>query len=396
MIANNFSRIFIAALLALATACASSALAAHATLTDGSVVSGKLSAADAESMTIESQKIPISKIVTVDWGVLPGQPEPIETIVFTNGDRITGKIIAGGTANKVVEQETRYGKMAWHAPSISKIIFDHSTATVSKITLRTPVGVTLIQGEPFFGERVLIAEKTIRVTSQVFGKEEFPRDNVALISITEADRQEFNSSKPYVRAVLRNGDMLSGYPEKIAGGKLTIRMPFYTFPAEALDIPLTSLSRLIVMGGNTTYLSDVKPADQKNIPYLFNVTLPARNDLSLSGGPITVAKRQFLKGICARAKTELTYTLGQTYDFFEATIGVDDATIEPGAIKFLVYGESVDTKPIFESELIQPGTSKDIRVPVTGLKKMVLVVQWGEKGDIGAQGCWGEARVIRK
>ena len=368
-------------------------------MSDGRSLSGDLTAADEDSITVADDRLPLAQIASVDWGVNADPDTLKEIVVFLNGDRVAGRVDSASTAGKQVEQTTEYGKMTWHAPAVSKVVFDPSPSTQERLDADLPLGAYPIQGEAVPGDRVLVSSSGVRVTSQMFGRKDMERGQVAFAVLSEGRRREFPYRKPYVKVLAQNGDVLSGSIESVTGGKLVLRLPFYTFPTATVELPLGLLARMIVLNGSVVYLSDLEPAAQKNIPYLFSFTAPARSDASFAGTPVSVGGRIFLKGVCTRARTELTYALDRKYETFDATIGVDDSVLSAGgSVRFLVYGEDLSGKPLYESELL-PGPAAQtaaVHLRVAGVTRLILVTDWGPRGDIGAHGCWAGARLVRK
>jgi len=386
-------------LVLAALSCGPRALGVVALLTDGQTVSGDIKAGDGEGLTLGTTKVPFSKMVSVDWGVA-AQPSALkETVVFLNGDRVAGKIKSGSTASGRVEQTTSYGEMTWHVPGLSMLVFDDSPSTWRRVAHGLALAAYPIQGRPVPGDRILVQEDLVRATSQVFGRKDLIRKEVAFIVLTKGGRGEFPYRKPYIKVLLRNGDVLSGSVEKVQDGDITLKLPFYTFPAASVKLPVRLMSRLIVMNGPVAYLSDLTPVSEQNTPYLFAVTVPARQDAALTGGRLRVGGRVFMKGVCTRARTELVYQLDRKYSMFQTDVGVDDSVASVGGlVKFFVYAENTNGAPLakIEPKPDSRGGPMRISVKVDNVSKLVLVTDWGPKGDIGAHGSWAGALLIKK
>ena len=387
-------------LLALSLLCALVAVradAARALLTDGRTVSGVVTAADEDSITIGRRRLTLGQLVSVDWGVKANAEAFEERVIFRNGDRVSGKIGTAGTAVKQVRQDTGHGPFVWHAPAVSKLVFDWSESTQKRAAENVAVGAYPMQGEGAPGDRLLVNATTVRVTSQVFGRKEFARGRLAFVALTAGLRTIFPHRKPYVRVLTQNGDVLSGTMDTLADGVLHLKLHFYTFPAATVRLPLRTVSRLIVLNGAATYLSDLAPYRERNVPYLFRCTEPARVDSTFSGGPIELGRTVFSKGLCTRARTELTYRVDRTYRAFQATVGVD-AGGPAAPVRFLVYAEQVKGKPLFDSGDVPSPKARAVKVQVgvANVSRLVLVTDFGAKGDAGAWGVWAGARLIRK
>jgi len=153
------------------------------------------------------------------------------------------------------------------------------------------------------------------------------------------------------------------------------------------------LLRLEVKNGKVVYLSDMKPAEVKETPYL-DGSFPFRADHSVSGTPIRLAGRGFRRGLGVHSKSELTYTLDGGYAEFRASIGVDDAVAGQGSVVFRVFG---DDKLLFESPVVRGGDiPAEVKVPTKGVLLLRLEVDYADNGDVADHADWADARVVRQ
>jgi hypothetical protein len=78
---------------------------------------------------------------------------------------------------------------------------------------------------------------------------------------------------------------------------------------------------------------------------------------------------------------------------FQATVGVDERAGPPGSVVFRVL---VDNEERFKSP---PQTNRDapksIDVDLSGGKYLILVTEFGDRGDVRDLADWVEARLIR-
>ncbi|MDP6359168.1 MAG: NPCBM/NEW2 domain-containing protein [Planctomycetota bacterium] len=373
--------------------------AASVLLTDGTTLDGEIAAADSGSITIGKKKINLLALDSIQWMVNADAASVEEMVVFRNGGRVSGRILSAGTATKKVKQQTSWGERTWHLPSVLRLVFDRSPTALELLSADLPVAIHPIEGRSIPGERVFVRDDLVRATSLEFGKKDLERKENSFVSLGGGGRKEFALGKPYVKVLSQNGDIFSGVMVKASDGKLTLKLPFTTFPASTIELPLNGLSRLIVLNGRAKYLSDLKPESQKNTPYLFGFTSRARPDEAFTGGPLMIGGRMFLKGLATRARTEISYLIDKKYAAFAATVGVDDGINSAGgSVKFQVYAEKVGGKPLFDSGLL-PHDQKQtasVRLDVSNISRLILVTDWGPKGDIGAHGDWAGARVVRK
>jgi hypothetical protein len=383
---------------ALAVWFAAGALAGDAAtlqLSNGSAITGNVTAADADSITIDKKRHALADVIGVDWGGPFGPPSLAEAVVFANGDWVSGAIISAGSALRTVTQKASWGKVEWRRDVVARLVFDPSTGTRRRLLKRLGIGAYPMQGAPATGGRVLIRGDLIRVSSRILGRRELSRRETAFVVLDEAERSPLRNERPHVRVLLRSGDSLSGVPAGIAGGRLRLTLPMQTEPATVASVPVSDLRRLIVVGGRATYLSDL-PAVEKNVPYLFSQAPRAIRDASCDGRRVRIDGTPFLKGLCTQARTELSYDIGGRFERFEAMVGPDASSGAGTRVRFRVYAEKAGGRKLYDSGVLPSTKSKsaDVRVAIDGVKRLVLVTDWGRRAGPRAVGSWGGARMI--
>lgn len=162
--------------------------------------------------------------------------------------------------------------------------------------------------------------------------------------------------------------------------------------AGMLSLPITSVGRLFVQNGRCVFLSDLRPVEVRETPYLDGVH-PYRVNQSQAGGPLQLGGTRFGRGLGVRSRSDLTYELATGYKAFAAVIGVDAAAGGAGSVIFRVLG---DEKVLYESPVLRGGDEpRPIRVDVSGVLLLRLVVDFADNGDIGDYAVWGNARLLR-
>jgi len=114
---------------------------------------------------------------------------------------------------------------------------------------------------------------------------------------------------------------------------------------------------------------------------------------SLLGVPLSVGGKKFTRGISTRAPARLDYRLDGMYEFFEAEVGVDDATLFQGSVVFVV---KVDLVERYRSPTVRGGAAdpQTVRVPVAGGQVLSLIVEDAGDGAETDLAVWGGARVV--
>jgi hypothetical protein len=146
------------------------------------------------------------------------------------------------------------------------------------------------------------------------------------------------------------------------------------------------------LGGRTVYLSDLKPAEYRHVPYL-DLPWPYRTDRNVTGSLLRCNQRIYLKGLGVHSAARLTYLLDGSYKRFQADLGIDDSAGGRGSVGFRLFA---DGKPKFASGPIRGGAAPaPVSLDLTGVKRLDLVVDYGEQGDLLDHADWLNARVVK-
>jgi len=182
-----------------------------------------------------------------------------------------------------------------------------------------------------------------------------------------------------------------------------------TTPAGAkIDYPVKLLARLDYSKGKLTYLSDIDPSEvvetctegQDSVQHY-------RRDRNLDDGPIRIGATPYSKGLALHSHTELEYDLKGEYREFQAFLGVEEGI--GGGDGPTVVRIRGDTKELFTTVLKKgqknnPAAQKDkklnplvtpIKLSVVNVLKLRIVVESGDRLDLGKHATLAEARVSK-
>ena len=145
------------------------------------------------------------------------------------------------------------------------------------------------------------------------------------------------------------------------------------------------------LGGRVTYLSDLKAAGYRHVPFL-ELDWPYRTDRNVSGGLLRSGGRLYLKGLGVHSAARLTYLLDQPYRRFQAELAIDDGTSGRGSVRFRVF---VDGSQEYASETIRGGSPPvPVAVELAGAKRLDLVVDFADRADEQDHANWLGARLV--
>ncbi len=114
------------------------------------------------------------------------------------------------------------------------------------------------------------------------------------------------------------------------------------------------------LGGRAVYLSDLKPAEYRQTPYL-DLSWPYQSDRNVTGGQLRCGGRLYLKGLGVHSAARLTFSLlpqagegqgvraGSSFKQFAAELGIDDSTGGRGSVQFRVLVDGQEKLPVRSS-----------------------------------------------
>jgi len=141
------------------------------------------------------------------------------------------------------------------------------------------------------------------------------------------------------------------------------------------------------------YLSDLAPETVKLQPFLDVVWQP-RFDRAVTGDPLVLAGKPYLKGLGMDVRTEMTFALDGAYSRFHALVGVDDSA---GALGRVVFKVLADGRLLYQSSPLSGGDAlQTVSLDISGVRRLSLVADFGGLAWTGGNFAdWAEARVVR-
>ncbi len=178
-----------------------------------------------------------------------------------------------------------------------------------------------------------------------------------------------------------------------------------TVSGQTLDLPRALVQRFDFSLGKLAYLSDLDPLKVDG-ELIVAVTPFYARDKHLEGGPLTLQRQQYSKGLSVHARCVLEYDVSG-YNTFRCFLGIDDQMEGPGQAVVRIEG---DGKELFATPVtnIKPPENSDkkedkpkedkaqeLELKITGMKRLRLTVDYGPDGDLGAHVDFAEARVLK-
>jgi hypothetical protein len=250
--------------------------------------------------------------------------------------------------------------------------------------------VLLANGDEIAGTIAGLADGTIQLNTTT-GPTTVAVDRAAAIVFNPALRRTAENHGLRAWVGLADGSLFLAAKLSTPGDKKTMRITLAT--GQEYTIDTTHVVFLQPLGGRVVFLSDLRPAEYRHVPFL-DLAWNYRDDRNVAGGRLRCGESLYLKGIGVHSSARLTYTLDEPYERFQAELGIDDATAGGGSVRYRIF---VDGKNKFTSEIVRGGMKPvPVSVDLAGAKRLDLVVDFADRADQLDHANWLDARLIRE
>jgi NPCBM/NEW2 domain len=151
-----------------------------------------------------------------------------------------------------------------------------------------------------------------------------------------------------------------------------------------------------LLDGRFVYLSDLKRADYRSVPYL-TLTWPLMRNRNVLGEPIVVRGKRYLTGIGMHSAARLTFPLEGKYRRFDSAVALDDSAKGRGSVTFAIYVKR-DNKwaEAYTSHIVRGADEpQPISVDLRGAQGLTLTTDFADRGDELDRAVWLDARLVR-
>ena len=147
-----------------------------------------------------------------------------------------------------------------------------------------------------------------------------------------------------------------------------------------------------VFGGRWEWLTANEPISYQHTPML-SLPWSCETNRNVLGGPLKVAGDVFEHGLGVHSKTNLTYDLKGNYRELVTSYGMDD---ESGKLADVTVSILIDGQRRHEQTHVRRGKLYGpIRLDVARAKRIELVVDFGDRGDLQDRFNWIEPALIK-
>jgi hypothetical protein len=117
-----------------------------------------------------------------------------------------------------------------------------------------------------------------------------------------------------------------------------------------------------------------------------------QRDKSVEGKEISIGGQKFKNGVGTHAESVCVIQTNGSVEKFSSLVGVDDETGNRGSVEFWVIG---DGEVLWKSGVMKGGEkAKPVKVPVGGVKELILKVTGTEDGGVCDHADWADAKLL--
>ena len=407
-----FTRLFLSAALAgcLGSAFTPRALAGEAAAdqtfrllkTDGETVVGELQeigpageirlrSADGKDQTIPSASV----VKCLREGTLPPlAPDASTAVLFPDGDRIRSSIGAANDTHLDV-QSYSLGKLTIPLESILGLILSHQSdgdradAMIGRVRTepRNSEVAWLANGDRLDGGFLGLTEKQVEF---LVAKKPIKLDRAGVVALG-LDPAQVSYPMPetdFYEFTFFDGSRVGLTNPKIEQEHLTGTTRF----GLALRVGLNELARIQRRSRQLIYLDERPVAAEKYVGYI-GKPRPFRKNATVEGHMFRLSGQDFDRGLGTESRTLLAYRVEPGDLRFQAMVGLDDRSGPLGNVVFTVIVDGVER--FKSSPMSARDTPQSLDVDLQGAKVLVLITEFGERGNVRDIADWVDARILR-
>lgn len=159
-----------------------------------------------------------------------------------------------------------------------------------------------------------------------------------------------------------------------------------------VHLPMSCILRFDFSLGKVAYLSDMEPLRMEKASMLEENHPGYRRNKNLLGRPISLGGKTYSRGLALRSRVVLEYEVSG-YNFFQTLVGIDDDVSGTGhaIVKFEGDGRELFSTPVTRRD-VKP---KEVELRITGIKRLRVIIDFGEDYDLGDHVDLANARIIK-
>jgi hypothetical protein len=370
---------------------------------DGHTVSGRIVSIGPDKISLATDENAAEELEVRSLVKLSREPRsspPVSEgshVLLPEGDRLMRVIVLATTDTALeVQSHSALGKLSIPLDAVLGLVlappsegdeFDPLWERVRAEPRSTDV-LWMVNGDRLTGALLSLDDRVVKF--QVEGKAiEVDRTGViamgfdpAVVSYPRPRADSFDLS-------LADGTRLGMTDVKLDKGQVSGVTRF----GQSVHFPVGDLVRLDPHTPSFVYLTERAVDAQQYVSYL-GPTQSFRPDRTVDGHRFQLAGHAYERGIGTQSRTLLAYKLKPGDRRFQSLVGVDDRAGPLGSVVFrvLVDGKDRLTTPSMTAR----DAPRAIDIDISGAKLLILITEFGDRGDVQDHADWVEARIIRQ
>jgi hypothetical protein len=217
---------------------------------------------------------------------------------------------------------------------------------------------------------------------------EIDRTGVVAVGFDPAALKYARPQAVFLELTLADGSRLGVTGARIDRGQVSATTRF----GQPIRLPVDDLVRLEPKTDAVVYLSDRDPDGSRYVSFL-GPTRPFRSDQTVDGHQFRLGGRTYERGLGTQSRTLLAYTLKPGDKRFQALVGLDDRAGPLASVVFRVLTDGATR--VATPRMTARDTPQAIDIDVSQSKVLILITEFGDRGDVRDLADWVEARLIR-
>lgn len=382
----------------------------QAILTDGTTVSGRLAAlglgGESPGLSLVGEdgaerRLDFNQVVKlIRPSVNPPYPPDGSLLVLPEGDRLRATLgTADGARLQVRPHLLADAEIAVPLDRVLALVFNppaeasERAALIARLRTEPRDGDVLRLGGERGGDRLQGAFQALDARQLTFesGNARTPveRSAVRALGFDPTLIAYPKTSAPYLELTLADGSRLGVTGAKLDANTLEVQ----TRLGPTLRLPVKELAAVQPRGGSVVYLAEREPAGAQFEPYLDRHPGRFGRDATWDGQALHQGGRSVEHGLGMLPRSLVAYRIEPGDRRFQALVGVDDSA---GPLASVVFRVLVDKQERFASPPLGRGDAPvPVDVDLSGAKLLILIVEFGARGDVQDSADWLDARLLR-
>jgi len=362
---------------------------------EGEEKAEKLADIKPDAFVLEQGSAAFKDVAELRFGGAESAP-PNVSIHLRNGDQLKAAILSGDDA-RLKLKNAALGELDLEnhfIDGISFIIKDGPVPEVIEAFMKAapPKGedqLLLPKGDTVSGFVEKFSDKDLTFNAGGQSRQ-FAFDAIAGFRL--APLKEYQRHADFRATLLfRDGSTVTG---KLSGLK-DKAIAFESLSGQEWRAEASAVRSIVFQGGKLVYLSDLKPKDVEQKPYVggMPVVYAWRRDQAATGEKLVIAGKPYARGIGVHSYARLSFDLGGQYAKLLCDVGLD-ATAPAAAV--CSWKIVADGKELAAGTAKAGDTPQTVRKEINGMKTLELICDYGaDDDDAGDHFDWANARLIK-